>query len=696
MEEKEKSLISRRKRFQPQWFDENPSWKIWLRSVPNDNYKFFCVACKKYYESGKAKVIQHANSEIHKVKIKELDIVEDEEMIYPGASKEGHLDFNDKVKVAEIKLATFFVEHNIPFTYSAELLTIFKEIGKEPDVLQSMSLGKTKLRNIITNVLCPYETARITNKLQNHKFSVFEDETSDISNEKKMTLLTRYVDSKSLRVEVNLLQLINLDASDCSADKLFKAFSSELIKKEIPISQIIGLSCDNASVMVGKHDSFQTRLLKNCPRLVTMPCICHSSALVASNACKTLPVECGNFIKKIVTFINGSPKRTAIFKDFQQSFEKETKNLLKYAETRWLSRHTCIERILEQWNIIHTFLLELMSENKSQAEEMLLSMNNPETKAYLYFLENVLKKFNSFNAFFQASETRIHVLHKSCMKFLMFLLQKFIKPALLKDEILIPYLRNIDFGRTDNQLPLQSIDIGPDCAEYLEDGLIEEKLNEEQIQLIRQNCLSFLIKASQEVRNRFPIFDKFLENLNIFQMEKALFDEDRETSSIKLLEICRLVGYFDEHSIKIEWTSLYSNETYDVKTYWSKLSFDNMWQAICSAKNSNKELRYPQLRALLNLVRSLPHSNAEAERCFSIIPDSKTRKRNKLSHETLNAICVVKYALRSKEETSLSMTVTKQHLELMKNLLYSSKLVTAKSNLNLHAYEDSDDDTEVE
>ncbi|XP_066583787.1 SCAN domain-containing protein 3-like [Prorops nasuta] len=448
-----------------------------------------------------------------------------------------------------------------------------------------------------------------------------------------MTLLTRYVDSKSLRVEVNLLQLINLDASDCSADKLFKAFSSELIKKEIPISQIIGLSCDNASVMVGKHDSFQTRLLKNCPRLVTMPCICHSSALVASNACKTLPVECGNFIKKIVTFINGSPKRTAIFKDFQQSFEKETKNLLKYAET------------------------QQMSENKSQAEEMLLSMNNPETKPYLYFLENVLKKFNSLNAFFKQAK----------LEFI-----------------------------TDNQLPLQSIDIGPDCAEYLEDGLIEEKLNEEQIQLIRQNCLSFLIKASQEVRNRFPIFDKFLENLNIFQMEKALFDEDRETSSIKLLEICRRLGHFDEHSIKIEWTSLYSNETYDVKTYWSKLSFDNMWQAICSAKNSNKELRYPQLGALLNLVRSLPHSNAEAEICFSIIPDSKTRKRNKLSHETLNAICVVKYALRSKEETSLSMTVTKQHLELMKNSLYSSKLVTAKSNLNLHAYEDSDDDTEVE
>lgn len=32
------------KRFQFQWYDDNPSWKIWVKDVPNDPTKFFCKA----------------------------------------------------------------------------------------------------------------------------------------------------------------------------------------------------------------------------------------------------------------------------------------------------------------------------------------------------------------------------------------------------------------------------------------------------------------------------------------------------------------------------------------------------------------------------------------------------------------------------------------------------------------------------
>ncbi|XP_066599985.1 SCAN domain-containing protein 3-like [Prorops nasuta] len=284
---------------------------------------------------------------------------------------------------------------------------MFQDIGKEPEILQSMFLGRMKLTKIINNVICLYETERISETLRHNKFSVLVDETSDITNEKKMTLLTRYVDSESLSVKTDLLQLINLDASDCSAQKIFTAFYNELIKKPIPLSNIIGLGCDNASVMTGKNESFQTKLSKWSPRLITIPCICHSSALVASNACKALPLECGNFIKKLVAFIRGSPKRTAIFKDFQTSFTGETKNILKYAETRWLSRYECIKRILEEWDVLLKFLLEQTSEKVLQAEELLIIMEDSKTRAYLMFLEHILNKLNSFNAFFQAKETKI-------------------------------------------------------------------------------------------------------------------------------------------------------------------------------------------------------------------------------------------------------------------------------------------------
>lgn len=41
------------------------------------------------------------------------------------------------------------------------------------------------------------------------------------------------------------------------------------------------------------------------------------------------------------------------------------------------------------------------------------------------------------------------------------------------------------------------------------------------------------------------------------------------------------------------------------------------------------------------LILCLPHSNAEADKTFSVTNDIKTKQRNKLSAETLNSMCVI-------------------------------------------------------
>ncbi|XP_066598799.1 zinc finger protein 862-like [Prorops nasuta] len=692
-----KEAKSTAKKFQIEWYDEYPSWENWVLRVTGRDDLFVCLACEKINVCGLSQIKRHAVQKRHIENMIKKNMPLDE-IAYPTTSDNDTFRFNDRVKAAELKVAAFFAQHHIPFKNSKELLLLFQEIGKESDVLQSMTLGKTKVRNIITKVLCPYETERVSEDLKRHRFSVFVDETTDSTNEKKMTLITRHVDSKSLCIQDNLLHLINLDAKDCSADKIFHAFNNEMNRREIPVSNVIGLSCDNASVMIGKHDSFKTRLLNISPKLVTMPCICHSSALAASNACKSLPNECTIFIKKIVSFINGSTKRYAIFKEFQQSFEDNTKNLVKYAETQQQ-----LEKIKE-------------------TEELLIIMENIEIKAYLYFLEHVLRRFNTFNTLFQSKETKIHLL-KNVQEIFFYFSCKHIQGVSLTaayrrfvlvdysaqedalsvtivlsaiQDVFLPFVRNARFSRNENLLPIETINIGSNCAGYLETMLKEKKMTESQVKTIRQNCLSFLIKASEEIRDRFPIFDNFLENLNIFEKDKALFDQDREASSFQLLQLCRRLGTFSENTIIKEWESLYAKESCDVKKYWSKLEFDDMWKAICSAQHENKEIRYPQLRKLLNLVRSLPHSNAEAERCFSMLPDIKSKKRNRLVHDIVNATCVIKYALRRSKETPISMNITKKHLQLMKNDLYQSHDAKPRSSLNVYAYNESDDDIDYE
>lgn len=56
-------------------------------------------------------------------------------------------------------------------------------------------------------------------------------------------------------------------------------------KKNIPVSNIIGLVSDNANVMLGKNNSFMTRLQDKTRALIVIPCICDSAGLVANKAC---------------------------------------------------------------------------------------------------------------------------------------------------------------------------------------------------------------------------------------------------------------------------------------------------------------------------------------------------------------------------------------------------------------------------
>ena len=109
------------------------------------------------------------------------------------------------------------------------------------------------------------------------------------------------------------------------------------------------------------------------------------------------------------------------------------------------------------------------------------------------------------------------------------------------------------------------------------------------------------------------------------------------------------------------------------------LNFDEMWKQIFQCT-----YQYPNLKSLLNAVKSLPNSNADSERIFSLLPDLKTKKRNKLS--SVSASCVLKLALKARRETAVDIEINEKHLSLMSNdKLYSACPKKQKSYLQLYA-----------
>ena len=99
-----------------------------------------------------------------------------------------------------------------------------------------------------------------------------------------------------------------------------------------------------------------------------------------------------------------------------------------------------------------------------------------------------------------------------------------------------------------------------------------------------------------------------------------------------------------------------------------------MWSAIAVFGTESQNRMFPNLTSLLNRVRTLPHSNAEAERAFSMLTDAKTIKRNQLETKMINSICVTRAALKARDETARTMTVSAEHIALMNpENLYTDK-----------------------
>jgi len=94
------------------------------------------------------------------------------------------------------------------------------------------------------------------------------------------------------------------------------------------------------------------------------------------------------------------------------------------------------------------------------------------------------------------------------------------------------------------------------------------------------------------------------------------------------------------------------------------LEIDEMWKNILESKNFDGTKIFSNLEPLVEIVLSLPHSNAEAERIFSIVTDIKNKKRNRLANDTVSAICKIRSSFQDANINCINFDVDARHLEL--------------------------------
>lgn len=181
----------KKRNFQYSWLDE-VIFRGWLAPHPTED-KAFCKFCNIAIRCCRTDLVRHSQRVKH-IKLTRNQSLDD--------NNNNIIDkHSDKVIRAEIKLAAFFMEHNIAFYAADHLIPLLKDVCIDSKIVHDLSLARSKCAIIVKEVIAKREVEKLIEILQTRRFSILLDETTDISNLKVMCVLVQFLSSdKKLRL----------------------------------------------------------------------------------------------------------------------------------------------------------------------------------------------------------------------------------------------------------------------------------------------------------------------------------------------------------------------------------------------------------------------------------------------------------------------------------------------------------------
>lgn len=491
-------------------------------------------------------------------------------------------------------------------------------------------MHRTKCTQVINQVLAPHFRETLLQDIGTQKYSIILDESTDVSVSKFIGIIIRYFSPNMNSIVSSFLALEPIEKADARGivTSLVKCLESH----SLVIRNMIGIGTDNASVMTGRNNSVLEILKReyNLPNLILIRCICHSLQLAVSHSSESnLPRNIEFLIRETYNWFSNSPKRRDEYKALFQTINcgDSPLKILKVCDTRWLSIEPAVVRILAQWKELKLHFS--MARERCYTAGLLWEMYNDESnRLYLCFLKSILHDVQIGIKVFEGEnmdpvkllETLMTVLRSICVR------------------IIIPGAATTDKDFLTIRVE-DHLDPVAHLGHLFESHASKSNISSQALANIRKRCIDFNVKLAKEIQHRIPSNYEILDKVTLLSPENTL---KQIKDPHALVDLARELGFDDQtiDTIVQQWKTIHFTEW---DTSGDSVKF---WAQVSKYKNAAGVNTFQELANLAIAVLSLPHSNAEVERLFSVMNMVKSKLRNRLCTLTLNSIIMIRNQLK--------------------------------------------------
>jgi len=168
--------------------------------------------------------------------------------------------------------------------------------------LEHIKLHRSKCAFLIKNIISPAPKTDLIDDFQNKKYAIITDESTDISTQKHLCMLIRFLSDRRKEIVTGFVGLIPVQ--ETTGEKMFSMIDEEIKRRGQSLANCVGFATEGASNMVGCNNSVWSRLKAVCPFCVQLKCICHSLAVCIQYAVSKLPSNIGFLLSEIPNWLH--------------------------------------------------------------------------------------------------------------------------------------------------------------------------------------------------------------------------------------------------------------------------------------------------------------------------------------------------------------------------------------------------------